>query len=276
MLIGIEVITVIVDSDCSDQISYSEENPKIILLVTSEEQKTTLLHPIRKPILRVLSTGKSDFETITTTENTILEDGTGLTHLVEIKKPIRRYWMTIQEIVIELQKKHPALEITSQKCYYHIEQLINLGLVVQNPPSDFDEKGTKIRVRGKQFRTVARFFIISNQWVSASNFDALLSCLNNVWGVVPSEDDRVQLIDLISQQEQALFDTFEKLSVHTNDFDIDSVSLSLLLERLAHVYLSDDEQFIEGYRKMKQALTRSGAKFLATEDPAVVEKGDTK
>ena len=276
MLMRTEVITVIVDSDNNDQLPYIEDNPKIILLVTSEEQKATLLHPIRKPILKVLSTGKSDFETMTTTENTVLEDGTGLTHLVEIKKPIRRYWMTIPEIVVELQQKHPALEITSQMCYYHIEQLRTLGLVVQNPPSDFDEKGMKIRVRGKQFRTVARFFILSNQCVSANNSDALLSCLNNVWGIVPSEEDKDQLLDLLYQQEQALYSIFEKLSVHTTDFDIDSVSLSLLLERLAHVYLSDDEQFIEGYRKVKQALIRSGARFLAKENPEAVETGDTK
>lgn len=273
---GIEVITVTIEIDRIAQLSQRNDDPKTILLVTSEEQKATLLHHIRKPILKVLSAGISDYETKTTTENRILEDGTGMTHLVEIRKPIQRYWMTIPEIVEEIQYKHPLLEITSQKCYYHIEQLINLGLVIQNPPSDFDKKGAKIRVRGKQFRAVARFFILSNQCVSADNSDALLKCLSNVWGIVPSDEDKDQLIDLISQQEKLLFNSFENLLENTIDFDIDSVSLSLILERLAHIYLSDDEQFIERYRSVKQALIRSGAKFLRIKNPESDENGDTK
>lgn len=276
MLIGIGVIIVTIDMDQIEQTSQRNDDPKTILLVASEVQKAALLHHIRKPILKVLSAGISDYETKTTTENRILEDGTGLTHLVEIRKPIQRYWMTITEIVEQLQQRHSALEITSQKCYYHIEQLRNLGLVVQNPPSDFDEKGAKIRVRGMQFRAVAKFYILSNQCVIADNSDTLLKCLSNVWGIVPTGDDKDQLIDLISKQEQVLFNSFENLLDNTIDFEIDSVSLSLILERFAHIYLSDDEEFIERYRSVKQALIRSGAKFLGIKNPETNENGDTK
>jgi hypothetical protein len=42
-----------------------------------------------------------------------------------------------------------------------------------------------------------------------------------------------------------------------NESAIDSVTFSVLLDRLAHVFLSDNDKFIERYRDAKRILIRS-------------------
>ena len=43
---------------------------------------------------------------------------------------------------------------------------------------------------------------------------------------------------------------------------VDNMSFSVLLDRLAHVLLSDNDKFIERYRDAKRILVRSGGRYL--------------
>lgn len=252
-------------------------SPKILLLIEDDEQKESLRHPIRKRILRVLSVGVLDYETEVTTEVQTLDDGTGLTRSVEVRRPVKRYWMVVPEIVEQFEKRYPEHEITNYQCYYHLQKLEEQGLVEQDPPPEFDERGRKKRVRGLQFQSAARFFIQNSPRFSKDCTTSCIELLQNVWRLEPSEEDSKKLIQLIAEQDQALLSAFEYLVSHMDD-PVDSMSFSLLLDRLAHVYLSDNERFIERYRDAKRILVRSGGEYLDADVtvPTPVVKDDAK
>ncbi|MFX1484105.1 MAG: hypothetical protein ACFFCP_13070 [Promethearchaeota archaeon] len=252
-------------------------SPKILLLIEDDEQKESLRHPIRKRILRVLSVGVLDYETEVTTEVQTLDDGTGLTRSVEVRRPVKRYWMVVPEIVEQFEKRYPEHEITNYQCYYHLQKLEEQGLVEQDPPPEFDERGRKKRVRGLQFQSAARFFIQNSPRLSKDCPTSCIELLQNVWRLEPSEEDSKKLIQLIAEQDQALLSAFEYLVSHMDD-PVDSMSFSLLLDRLAHVYLSDNERFIERYRDAKRILVRSGGEYLDADVtmPTPVAKDDAK
>jgi hypothetical protein len=260
-----EVISVTINVKDSIESNQPESTPKTLLLVESEDQKESLYHPIRKHILRVLSAGTSEYETSVTTEVKTLEDGTGLTHSIEVRRPVQRYWMTVPEIVGRLCQRYPDHRITSYQCYYHLQKLREQGLVDQDPPFEFDDSGRKKRTRGILFRSAARFFVYHKSGFSQDSPRPCLEFLRDGWGLEPSEEDCRQLTELILEQNRTLFNTLEHLVDHMDEIAIDSVSCSTLLDRLAHVFLSDNEGFIERYRDAKKILVRSGGGHLNTD-----------
>jgi hypothetical protein len=238
------------------RIDRVDGSPKILLLVEDGEQNESLHHPIRAHILRVLSTGINDYETEITNERETLEDGTGVTRSIEVRRPIQRYWMAVPEIVEKIAQRHPEDKITSNQCYYHLQRLEKQRLVEQDPLSEFDSAGRKRRRRGLQYRAAARFFLCHT-----SRFSRESTCrefLQDGWGLEPSEEDCQRLTRLISEQEQTLFKVLERLVSHMSGFAVDSVASSVLLDRLAHLFLSDDDAFIARYRDAKRILVRSG------------------
>ncbi|MFX1332284.1 MAG: winged helix-turn-helix domain-containing protein [Promethearchaeota archaeon] len=261
-----------------DHLDQEGNNPKVLLFIETDEQKQSLHHPFRKKILKALSAGIEDYETQITTEIKTLKDGTGLKHSLELKRPIQRYWLTVSELVDELCYRYPKLEITSYQCYYHLQKLEEQGLVEQDPAPEFNDDGKKRRIRGRRFRAAARFFIAYNPGFSPGNPIPCVEFLQNNWNLTPTKKDCEDLTDLIFQQDMALFKALEHLAAHLNEPDMDSVTLSVLLERLAHVFLSDNHEFIERYRKAKAILIRAGGRFLEsdTKDMDVTQTSDAK
>ncbi len=244
--------------------SIPKSNSKILLLVEEEEQKTSLRHPIRKRILAILSSGVLDYETEVTKKVETLNDGTGLTHSVEVRRPFKRYWMDVPEIIGQFEKRYSDYEITSYQCYYHLQKLEEQGLVKQNPLPEYDTNGKKKRVRGLQFRSVARFFLQDRPRLTDESRITCIKFVQDLWDIEISDEDSERLIQLISEQDKTLFDAFEHLASHIEGL-VDNMSFPLLLDRLAHVYLSDDENFIERYRDAKRILVRSGGNYLDSE-----------
>jgi DNA-binding transcriptional ArsR family regulator len=257
---------VTINADEQARSQQMESSPKILLLIEDDDQKESLHHPIRKQILRVLSAGIHDYETEVTTNVRTLEDGTGLTHSVEVRRPIQRYWMAVPEIVERLKQRYPEHGITSYQCYYHLQKLEEQGLVEQDPPSEFEDNGRKKRTRGIQFRSAARFFIYHKPGFSVDGTNPCLEFLQKGWGLDPSEKDCEELAQLVAEQDQTLFKTLENLVKHMDGSAVDSVSFSILLDRLAHVFLSDDDEFIERYRDAKRILVRSGGERLVSDE----------
>jgi hypothetical protein len=260
------VIPVTTNADEQAQNQQMESSPKILLLIEDDDQKESLHHPIRKQILRVLSVGIDDYETEVTTDVRTLEDGTGLTHSVEVRRPVQRYWMAVPEIVKRLEQRYPEHQITSYQCYYHLQKLEEQGLVEQDPPLEFDDNGRKKRARGIQFRSAARFFIYHRPGFSKESPNPCLEFLQGGWGLEPSEEDCEELTQLVAEQDQALFRTLENLVRHMDGSAVDSVSFSILLDRLAHILLSDNEEFIKRYRDAKRILVRSGGEHLVSDE----------
>jgi hypothetical protein len=257
-----DVISVSTNVDDSAKNNQTESNPKVLLFIETDEQKESLFHPIRKHILRVLSAGTSEYETEVTREVQTLEDGTGLTRLIEVKRPVQRYWMAVPEIVEMFGQRYPKHKITNYQCYYHLQKLGEQGLVEQDPPFEFDDYGRKKRTRGLQFRSAARFFIYHKSKFLHENSNPCIEFLQNGWGLKPSEEDCEQLTQLILEQDQALFKALEHLMSNMNESAIDSLTFSVLLDRFAHVLLSDNDEFIERYRDAKKILVRSSGEHL--------------
>jgi len=276
-------ISVTTKVDDSIQTNQTERNQKILLLIEDNEQKESLHHPIRKQILRVLSMGMRDYQTEVTTEKQTLQDGTGLTRSVEVRRPIQRYWMTVPEIVEQIGERFPERMVTSYQCYYHLQKLEEQGLVEQDPPSEFEDSGRKKRTRGLQFRSAARFFIFHRSRFSHESTNPCLDFLQNGWGLEPSKEDCERLTQLVLEQDQTLFNALEHLVSHMDESAVDSVTFSVLLDRLAHVFLSDNEEFIERYRDAKRIIVRSGGAYLnsdratlATSEPIDVKEEETR
>ncbi|MHA2230530.1 MAG: hypothetical protein ACXABL_15115 [Candidatus Thorarchaeota archaeon] len=263
-------------TDIESKVALHEtgDNPRTIFLVQTEEQQTTLQHSVRKEILKVLAAGISDFETETRSKVNTLEDGTAMTHLVEVRRPIRRYWMSVPEIVKELQKRHPKPRITNYQCYYHLQKICNQGLAEQDPHSNDDSKGKKKRIRGKRYRIAARFFISYQMPDLQSHQSSAHDLLSKGWGINVSEEDGERLKDLMSQQDKALFDALKHLAANLIESENNCVTLPVMLERLAHVYLSNDENFIERYRDVQEILVRYGGRLFEPIDTVVDSKGD--
>jgi PAS domain S-box-containing protein len=129
------------------------------LVLETRDQKESLYHPIRLEILRALNQGFEDFATEAKRTEKQLDDGTIITEEVTTRKPIRRLWMSVHEILATIKENRPKLKISNFNCYYHLKKLHEQGLVEQYPPPKKGEKGSSRRVRGMFFRTTARFFV---------------------------------------------------------------------------------------------------------------------
>ncbi|MGY5854730.1 MAG: PAS domain S-box protein [Candidatus Thorarchaeota archaeon] len=125
-------------------------------VIETPHQRGSLYDPVRQEILRVLTEGYEDYASEVRREQRTLDDGTRITEEVKVERPVRRYWMTVPEILDTLRTTNPSLSLATTKAYYHLGKLHEQGLLEQFPEI---ASGTKTRVRGRHFRTPARFFV---------------------------------------------------------------------------------------------------------------------
>jgi len=254
-----EVIGMVTGTDTPKNTQELDSAPKTVLLLENEEQRLSLQDPIRRQILNVLSSGLTDYSIETTTDTKTLEDGTDVTHLVEMRKPYKRYWMTVPEIMEGLNQRHREPQITNYQCYYHLEKLRDQKLVVQDPVQQDKERDQQIRVRGKQFQIVARFFVSNCSKTRLKDFTRLLETLNKGLGVTLSEADEERLRELISKQDHQFLSAFEHLATMLAENELNQATFPFELERLVYVYLSEDTDFLEQSKETRDILIRSGA-----------------
>ncbi len=244
--------------------------PKVILLLETADQQQSLNDPIRRQILNVLGSGVVDYTVQTRTNTRTLDDGSDVTHHVEVRTPFKRYWMTVPEIIDELSSRQPEPKITNYQCYYHLEKLRDQELVIQDPALNDKDRDQKIRVRGKRFRTAARFFVSNYSKTSVQDFEMLLDFLGRGWGVSPSKEDEARLRELLSKQDRHLLNALEHLASQLAENELDQVTFPVQLERLAYVYLSDDSEFLERNKETRDILIRSGGTTF-DEDSSLVD-----
>lgn len=263
------------DKDLLTEAQQPGSAPKVILLLETADQKQSLHDPIRRQILNVMGSGLVDYSIETRTDTRTLEDGTDVTHHVEVRTPFKRYWMTVPEIIDELNQRQPEPKITNYQCYYHLEKLRDQKLVDQDPTPNDKNRDQKIRVRGKRFRTAARFFVSNYSKTSVKDFEKLLDFLSKGWGVSPSKEDETRLRELISKQDRHLLNALEHLATQLAENELDQVTFPFELERLAYVYLSDDNDFIERNKETREILIRSGGTTFE-EESSLADSTDRK
>ncbi len=119
-------------------------------------QRASLYDPVRQEILRVLIEGYEDYTTDVKIGQRTLDDGTRITEEVKVEKPIRRYWLTVPEILDNIRANNPGHSLATTKAYYHLGKLHEQGLLDQFPKT---ASGKKTRVRGRYYRLAAKFFV---------------------------------------------------------------------------------------------------------------------
>ena len=125
-------------------------------IIETRDQRASLYDPVRQEILRVLTEGCEYYYSETTKQQRTLDDGTRITEEIKIEKPVRRYWMTVPEILDTLREQNPDLKLATTKAYYHLGKIREQGLLEQYPET---ASGKKTRVRGRYFRLTAKFFV---------------------------------------------------------------------------------------------------------------------
>jgi len=235
-----------------------EEGQKLVLRLENSEQKSTLYHPIRRKILEVLVSGIPDYQVKTDSKEELLADGTGITHFVSTRTPFQRYWMTVAEILAAIEVKFPKTKITKHRCYYHLQKLSDLGLVEQYPPASFDESGNKQRSRGMQFRTAARFFVSCLRDISPQISNQILDVIKKSWGVSTAADDDIRLKEILIAQDDAIVSAMEYLATNMKQPPEEYLNMPLVLEQLAWILLSDDENFVALHREAREILVSGG------------------
>ncbi len=125
-------------------------------VLETPDQRASLYDPVRQEILRVLIEGNEDYTIDVKREQRMLDDGTRITEEVKVEKPIRRYWLTVPEILDTLRANNPSLSLATTKAYYHLGKLHEQGLLEQFPKTANDKK---TRVRGRHYRLAAKFYV---------------------------------------------------------------------------------------------------------------------
>ncbi len=239
-----------------------ESGQRIILRLESSEQKSTLHHPLRRKILEVLLSGVSDFRITIDTREEVLEDGTGITHQVSRKYPFQRYWMSVTEILELIKSKYPKTKITKHRCYYHLQKLSELGFVEQHPQISFDEAGNKQRTRGRLFRTTARFFVSCLRGISQQISTRYLETLKSCWNITPSKADEQRLMEIFLTLDNTIVGTMENLAVSLIQPPSENLEMPFVLEQLAWILLSKDDEFIALHQEARDILASSGGRPL--------------
>ena len=125
-------------------------------VLETPDQRASLYDPVRQEILRVLIEGNEDYTIDVKREQRMLDDGTRITEEVKVETPIRRYWLTVPEILDTLRTNNPGLSLATTKAYYHLGKLHEQGLLDMFPKT---ATGKKTRVRGRHYRLAAKFFV---------------------------------------------------------------------------------------------------------------------
>ncbi|TXT54539.1 MAG: hypothetical protein BAJATHORv1_60035 [Candidatus Thorarchaeota archaeon] len=237
----------------------NNDTPKTLFRLKTRAQEESLKHPLRQKILRVLCEGILDFEIEREVRKKTLQDGTSVTHHVTRSTPTRRFWMTVSEIHEAAHVRFPEFKATKQQCYYHLNQLIEHGLIKEHQLGDARYRSKKPRARF--YRSIARFFISQYLGVSPSDVEEVLETLKHGWDVVPKPKDRRRLKEIFIEQERLLSATVQQLAEHLVGDSEYLLNHPNLIEQVALVFLSDDDDFVRSYQETKEILIRSSEGF---------------
>ncbi len=247
-----------IDVEESTSLTPEEAGRRLILKLEDSEQESTLYHPIRRKIIEVLSSGILDFQVSTDLREDILDDGTAISHMVSTRTPFQRYWMTVAEILDAIERSHPKIKVTKHRCYYHLDKLMALGLVEQYPPVSSNKDGNRQRVRGRSFRTTARFFISGLRGMSSQLSERILNILDNCWGFDTTRLERSRLRELLHSLDETIVSMMGCIASNMKGSSTEYMLIPLVLEQLALLLLSDDERFIALQREAKRILASNG------------------
>jgi DNA-binding transcriptional ArsR family regulator len=222
-----------------------ESKVRSYLTITDPDLVDSFLDPVRRAILVTLRTGVLGKKKETNSGVVQKDDGTTITTTVVEEKIVKRFWMTVPEIVDNVMGE---MQVSKYNCYYHLPKLVEQGLVEEFVPEG-KESNTK---RGIYYRRTSKVFIISSSKMSGDLVLSYINLFKNGFDIPMPQQLRGRLEDLLVRQVEMLDDATEYLAAHLKEVEVDSTTLSDLLTGMSYIFLSDNEEFQENQRELKK------------------------
>ncbi len=230
---------------------FPDEKVRSYLPITNQELVESFRDPIRRAILVALRYGTETVKEHVTTEELVRADGTKVRTTVVEEKKTKRFWMTVPEIVANVEQYLPEVEVSKYNCYYHLPKLVEQGLVQEFSQKEDDDSKSR---RGTYYRRTAKVFVIIDSKMSGDVVGSYFKIFKDGLDVAMSEKDWGHLEDLMLRQIEMVDETMEYLATHLQDVDVDSTALSDLLQGLAYIFLSDNQEFLKIQQEIKDTI----------------------
>ncbi|MFX1482253.1 MAG: hypothetical protein ACFFCP_03585 [Promethearchaeota archaeon] len=219
--------------------------------ITNRDLVESFRDPIRRAILVALRYGTEAVREHVTTDESVKPDGTRVRTTIVEEKKTQRFWLTVPEIVANAEQYLPEVEVSKYNCYYHLPKLVEQGLVEEFSPKDEDDSKSR---RGTYYRRTAKVFVIINSKMSGDVVGSYFKVFKEGLDVKIKEKDWAHLEDLMLKQIAMIDEAMEYLATDLRDVDVDSTTLSDLLQGLAYIFLSDNDDFLRIQQEIKKVI----------------------
>ncbi len=216
--------------------------------VTDPELVESFIDPIRRAILVALRYGTEAVKENVTFQETVKSDGTKVKTTIVEEKKSQRFWLTVPEIVANVEQYLPEIEVSKYNCYYHLPKLVEQGLVEEFSTKDESDSRSK---RGVYYRRTAKVFVVIDSKMSGDAVNTYLKLFKEGLELDLNQKTLARLEDLLIRQIEMVDEAMEYLAMHLKEVDVESTALSDLLQGLAHIYLSDNTEFVEIQKEIK-------------------------
>ncbi len=224
-----------------------ESKVRSYFTITDPELVESFIDPVKRTILVTLRKGMDSLKKEERKEVLEKSDGTKVTTTVLEERVVRRFWMTVPEIV---EMNLGEMDLSTYNCYYHLPKLIEQGLVEEFVPEG-KESSTK---RGIYYRRTAKVFLVSSAKMSGNLVQQFLMLFERGFDVSMKDNTRQHLEDLLIRQVEMVDEAMEYLAVHLKEVDMDSTVLNDMLTEMSFVFLSDNQEFIGIQRELKKMV----------------------
>jgi hypothetical protein len=216
--------------------------------VTDPDLVESFIDPIRRAILVALRYGTEMIKENVSFEETMRKDGTKVKTTIVEEMKTQRFWLTVPEIVTNVEQYLPEVEVSKYNCYYHLPKLVEQGLVEEFSTRDDSDSRSK---RGVYYRRTAKVFVVIDSKMSGDAVKTYLKLFKDGLELNLKEKALTRLEDLMIRQIEMVDESMEYLAMHLKEVDVESTALSDLLQGLAYIYLSDNNEFVEIQKEIK-------------------------
>jgi hypothetical protein len=216
--------------------------------VTDPDLVESFIDPIRRAILVALRYGTEMIKENVSFEETMRKDGTKVKTTIVEEMKTQRFWLTVPEIVTNVEQYLPEVEVSKYNCYYHLPKLVEQGLVEEFSTRDDSDSRSK---RGVYYRRTAKVFVVIDSKMSGDAVKTYLKLFKDGLELNLKDKSLARLEDLMIRQIEMVDESMEYLAMHLKEVDVESTALSDLLQGLAYIYLSDNNEFVEIQKEIK-------------------------
>ena len=219
--------------------------------VTDPDLVESFIDPIRRAILVALRYGTEMIKEDVSVEERVKKDGTKVKTTIVEERKTQRFWLTVPEIVDNVEQYLPEVEVSKYNCYYHLPKLVEQGLVEEFSTRDEGDGKSK---RGVYYRRTAKVFVIIDSKMSGDVAVTYRKLFEEGLEINLSDKNWNHLEDLMIRQVAMVDEAMEYLAMHLKEVDVESTALSDLLQGLAYIFLSDNEEFMKIQQEIKNIV----------------------